>query len=204
MKSLRLANRRLGLLILATFAAGLISFGGAVQAKESDPLATLSCVEPDLLSYWGPPSDGEVVVAYSLEGFYADLKRRLPAEVFQSIWDASEDAMQASQVIPNAVGDGQFVQTFYNLLAKKLSALAKLPESACHIQVGNFARILDSYYLVRVTNRKPGSWLSTGRVSELSGSNHELLALIARAGDLDVGVCSIAYQDKSALVRVCK
>lgn len=197
-------NRRLLLLVRAALAAGLISLGGAVQAKEPDPLATLSCVEPDLLSYWTPASDGEVVVAYSVEGFYADLKRRLSPEVFQAIWDASEDAIKGSQVIPNAVGDGQLVPMFYNLLAKKLSALAKLPEGACHIQVGNFARILDSYYLIRVTNRRPGSWLSTGRVSELSGSNHELLALIARAGDLDVSACNIAYQDKGALVRVCK
>ena len=195
-------NRRLLACILGFFA--LCAGSTSAQTVGEDPLTPLECVEPDLLSYWKPVPDGEVIIAYSLEGFYADLKNRLPHEVFQSMMDASREAMTSNPPITSAVGDGEFVPVFYGNLAKKLSALAKLPANSCRLQVGHLQHVLDTRYVVRVTAGRPGSWLEEAGVSDLSGKNSELVALIANAGRLDSTACSVVYEAPKAVVRVCK
>lgn len=195
-------NKRLLASVLGFFA--LCAGSTSAQTEGVDPLAPLECVEPDLLSYWKPVPEGEVIVAYSLEGFYADLKDRLPHEVFQSMMDASKEAMNSHPPTTSALGDGEFVPVFYGNLAKKLSALAKLPANSCRLQVGHLQHALDTRYVVRVTASRTGSWLEKAGVSDLSGKNSELVALIANAGHLDATACSVVYEAPKAIVRVCK
>ena len=118
--------------------------------------------------------------------------------------DASKEAMASHPTMTSAVEDAEFVRVFYENLAKKLSALAKLPEGSCRLQVGHLQHILDTRYVVRVTAGRPGSWLEKAGVSDLSGKNNELVALIANADHLDSTSCSVVYEAPKAVVRVCR
>ncbi|MGH8604565.1 MAG: hypothetical protein ACREXR_17815 [Gammaproteobacteria bacterium] len=89
---------------LALLALGM-AFQGTAQADEVD-IGVMSCVSPELASYWtGTASKprNEVIVVYSAEGFFQDLKERLPPNLFGSLVEASEKALATNEVNPNLI-----------------------------------------------------------------------------------------------------
>lgn len=168
-------------------------------------LDSMQCVSPSLTSYWDSPAPegGEVVVAYSANGFFKDLELRLPPHLFSALMDASMSALKENKVKKYAVGVERVTADFYSDLRANLSRLAGLSSDACGIQVQDLIDLVNSRYVYKETNVNT-DWYSAMGINNRSVRNDQLLALIGNYQPSASSRCETVYQQAEQRIRVCK
>jgi hypothetical protein len=201
--------RHLALLLLPLSALALPGPGGAEPKKS--PLVALGCESPPLYSYWGAYNK-ELVVAFSLEGYYAHVRQRLPQDLYEVIVASSRTALQKANVGRSNLNDRIYLTTqdrvakveaaFTGELERQLGDRAGIDR--CIMDVSYLFQTLDAHYVLRVHDATSRD--SAPPLGELDGTNHTLLAYISLVPQekLSASRCSVTYQSNSQSVSVCK
>jgi len=188
-------------LLLTAFLGVLLPMKALAQSPNG--LDVLDCVTPEPASYWASGGKKEIIVAFSAEGLFEDIQKRLPPEIFAAAKTASRNAMAGNEVRPLALNVGALVPDFYRNLEIELAKLGKKPDGACGLQVQDLIEALDRDYVLRKSVEYSDSWLSQSGVSELSGKIHEIFALVSMA-ESGKSSCRIAFNEKTSVLHVCK
>ncbi|GAB3358640.1 hypothetical protein GCM10027430_29320 [Lysobacter tyrosinilyticus] len=150
-------------------------------------------------------------MAFSLEGYYAHVRKSLPEDLFDVVVASSRNALQKAHIDLSNFNDRIYLTpnrmetteaAFTDELERRLGEKAGIDR--CIMDVSDLFRSLDAHYVLRVHDATSRG--SAPPLGELDGSNHTLLAYISLVPEerLTESRCSVTYQSNGQSVSVCK